>query len=828
MIRGLGRCATLLRLTVVGAGVSVLAAPPARAAEPTATVQISGSSLRAELIQLATRMKASLSLEDGDLCAGPGPALSGRFTMAAGLDRLLEGGRGAWRRLGPNVFEVTCRDPAKPRPSRSRPPPPQPSVEPALELSQMVVVATRRPAPADRLAYPVSALSEPMLVGQGVHDLSDLALLTPAMTVTNLGMGSDKILLRGLSDGPLTGRTQSMVGLYLDDVRLTYNAPDPDLRLVDMETVEVLRGPQGASYGAGSMGGVVHMVTAEPDPSRVSGWVSATGATTDGAAGSHSADAMLNLPLPGDHAALRVVVYEEFDGGYINDSSLHLHDVNPSARTGARLAYETGLGGGWDLTAGLVAQAIDAKDAQYAQASAPPYTRANLVREPHDNNFDEAHVRLHGRLDGAEVQWSTAYILHSLYSRYDATATLFDPVLAEFDPALPDPVPGESAAAYDYRYRTATLVSEGTVASAPTAKLQWLLGAFAARSFLDTDAELTELTPEPVPLLTDLRHDRLDEAAVFGETVLPLASSVDLTVGGRLFTTDTQVTSQVATPLSGVTWSYHTGLAETGFAPKVVLAYHPSPYWLAYVQGAQGYRPGGFNSLYPRVQPLGAAMNLPWRPFTRYGGDRLWSVEAGGKAMLLSDTLRLRGAIFETFWSNLQSDRILWSGLPSTANLGYATNYGLELESAYRLGGLDLKSQLVLNSPELERAYSKSIDRSDFILAVVPDFSAGASARYVRPLSADRSLELDGYWTYLGRSRLVLDAVTAPRMGNYATGRLAASLRDGPWRWTLALENPADVRANTFAYGNPFAVRSAPEVTPLRPRTLSIGFRRDF
>jgi iron complex outermembrane receptor protein len=65
-------------------------------------------------------------------------------------------------------------------------------------------------------------------------------------------------------------------------------------------------------------------------------------------------------------------------------------------------------------------------------------------------------------------------------------------------------------------------------------------------------------------------------------------------------------------------------------------------------------------------------------------------------------------------------------------------------------------------------------------------------------------------------------------MGNYGTGRLAASLRDGPWRWTLALDNPADVRANTFAYGNPFAVRSAPEMTPLRPRTLAIGLRRDF
>ena len=95
-----------------------------------------------------------------------------------------------------------------------------------------MVLATRRPTPADRLAYAVSAIDGRTLSAQGLRDAGDLAMAVPSMTVTNLGAGRDKIMLRGLSDGPLTGRTQSMVGLYLDDTRLTYNAPDPDLLLV--------------------------------------------------------------------------------------------------------------------------------------------------------------------------------------------------------------------------------------------------------------------------------------------------------------------------------------------------------------------------------------------------------------------------------------------------------------------------------------------------------------------------------------------------------------------------------------------------------------------
>src|SRR5205085_621294 len=101
------------------------------------------------------------------------------------------------------------------------------------------------------------------------------------LTVTNLGPGRNKLFVRGLSDGAASGHAQAMVGLYFDDMRLTYNAPDPDLRLVDIDRVELLRGPQGSLYGSGSLGGVLQVVSNRPNATARSGFVSARAETTD-------------------------------------------------------------------------------------------------------------------------------------------------------------------------------------------------------------------------------------------------------------------------------------------------------------------------------------------------------------------------------------------------------------------------------------------------------------------------------------------------------------------------------------------------------------------
>lgn len=777
----------------------------ASAAEQTFAFDIPRKPLKAALIDLAIQSGVSISTQAASACTAGGRPLKGRFTLKAGLETLLAGTGCGFRMIDAHAVEIVRLPPARVAIPKS---PPKLATEPPLDLPDLVVFATRRPTPADRLAYAVSAISGSTVAAQGLRDAGDLAMTVPSMTVTNLGAGRDKIMLRGLSDGPLTGRTQSMVGLYLDDTRLTYNAPDPDLLLIDMAQVEVLRGPQGALYGAGSLGGVLHLVTEQPNPTGFDGWVSATAAATKGGDASSGASAMVNLPLFHRRGAVRLVAYRDVQGGYIDDAGLGLKNVNRTARSGVRLALRLDLDDRWTLTAGAVGQAINADDTQYALATEAPYTRRNQAPEPHDNDFAEIHLGLRGELDSVQARWTVSAVRHDITSRYDASAA--PPV------SLP---PGP--AAFDDGNLIQGLVTEGSLASPALARVQWLAGAFLAHTRQDTDLRLTRLAAPATPAFAEARRDILDEAALFGEATLPLGSSFSATLGGRLFASKARVSSVITSP-TGPPTAFDGKLSRSGFAPKIVLAYALSPTALVYVQAAEGYRASGFNTTGPPGQAFTRAGAEPRRV---YDGDELWSLEAGGKLSALDGRVRLRAALFQAFWKNIQSDQLLPSGLPFTANIGDGRNLGLELEGAYQVGRLRLGGSFLINGPELENANPAFPARGDLRLAGVPARAGGATVHYDWSLGHDLTLELDARYAYVGHTRLTFDAATAPGMGSYANGRLALSLAAPRWRLTAALDNPTNESGDTFAYGNPFALRAATQVTPPRPRTVSITAR---
>lgn len=778
----------------------------ASAAEQTFAFDIPRKPLKAALIDLAIQSGVSISTQAASACAANGRPLKGRFTLKEGLDALLAGTGCGFRMIDVHAVEIVRLPPPKiaiPRPA------PKPATEPVFDLPDLVVFATRHPTPADRLAYAVSAIDGSTVAAQGLRDAGDLAMAVPSMTVTNLGAGRDKIMLRGLSDGPLTGRTQSMVGLYLDDTRLTYNAPDPDLLLVDMAQVEVLRGPQGALYGSGSLGGVLHLVTEQPHADRFEAWVATNLGATRGGDGSHGLSGMINLPIFKGRGAVRAVLYRDQQGGYVDDAGLDLRNVNQTLRSGGRVNLKVDLGEGWTLTGGGAVQFINSDDTQYALATEAPYTRRNHVREPHDNDFAEAHLNLKGEIHGIQARWTVSAVDHDIASRYDATAA--PPVAMAPGPAT-----------YDDDDRTHSLVTEGSLAAADDARVQWLVGVFLARTRQDIDLSLTRLADAPLQAFTEERSDTLDEAALYGEAMVPVGKALSVTLGGRLFTSRTRVSSQSKVP-AGPFASFSGRMEQSGFAPKVVLSYTLSPNALIYVQAAEGYRAGGFNTTGPPGQRFSASGQT--EPRRRYDADELWSLEAGGKVSLLDGRLRLRAAAFQASWKDIQSDELLSSGLPFTANIGDGRNLGLEFEGSYRLGDLRLGANLLLNAPELEKANPAFPARRDVNLAGVPHRAGGVTGHYEWPLGSDLDLELDGRYAYVGHSRLTFDATTAPLMGAYATGRLAVSLVAKGWRGTLALDNPFNARGDSFAYGNPFSLRTTEQITPLRPPTLSLSFR---
>ena len=759
------------------------------------------------LVDFAVQAGISLGLKSASTCTGPAPALVGPFTIGAGLDRLLAGSGCGYRRIDERAYDIVGL-PASAQPSARGVSRVSPPVASGRSLAELLVVATKRPTRADRLAYPVSSVSASDLQRQGVRDLSDLAALIPAMTVTNLGMGRDKVLLRGLSDGPLTGLTQSLVGIYLDDTRLTFNAPDPDLRLVDVDSVEVLRGPQGALYGSGSLTGVVRLVSAAPDATRVVANLAATGSQTKGGRPSASVDAVFNTPVLGGRAALRLVGYHEVDGGYIRDLRLGDDHANRTERDGGRVTAKLDLDNRWSVSVGALLQNITSADTQYAEAARGRNSRAVNVREPHDNNFREINVRIAGAPDWGAVRASIAYIRHGLFSRYDATNS------------PPSPVP-PGPAAFDERDRIDAVVTEGSLMSGGASRLQWLVGAFYAHTWEAAHSTLTSLAPPTSVRYEELRHDSLDEGALYGQATERLSRGLEVTGGGRLFVSVDRVTSADTAYFGQPSFPFSGRVSEVGFAPKVVLADQVAPWLLVYAQAGEGYRAPGINTAAASNERLaGPGGHEPLRAFK---GDELWSLEAGAKLTGLDGRLRFDVAIYEAEWRNIQSDQLLASGIPYTANVGHARNLGFEAEGTFRSGGLELRTELLFNDPVLDKANPAFPILTENGLGVVPNVSFGLFAHYDWRLGNRWSMALDTRWAYVGASHLMLNIASLPRMGDYVTGRVAATLSNDHWRFTLAMDNPADAQGDTFAYGNPFTVRYRRQITPLRPRTVTFG-----
>jgi iron complex outermembrane receptor protein len=698
--------------------------------------------------------------------------------------------------------------PSPPRPAAPAPPPVYP--EDASELSDIVVTAERRPDTAQQAPPALTALSGDRIGLADVTDLTDVSSLVAGMTVTNLGSGRNKILLRGMSDGAFTGLTQSTVAIYLDLAPITYSAPDPDLKLIDIDRVEVLRGPQGTLYGTGPIGGVVRIVTNRPDPDHLKLDLSATQSWTHGGGQNTDYSATGNLPLLDGRLAIRGSIYEETFGGYINDVNLNLHRVNDGSRHGGRVALGGRINADWSATAGYVRQTIDTEDTHYVYRILGGLTRANLVREPHRNDFEETYVTLNGQGDWGRLDASVASIRHSFSSRYDASSALI--TFGSFG----------RIGALDAIKDIDLLVGEATLHSPDTGPLRWLAGGFFSTSKTQSDTTLSALRPLPVELIyTENRADDLDELAVYGEISLDLRPDLTATFGARYYSFSYGAVSDVDH------YGFHRAFIGNGDAagvsPKFGLDYRVNRDLNLYGQISQGHRTGGFNTAGPLWQQFTGRVGMPAR---EYNPDTLWNYEFGAKARLWDGRVQTRLAAFVSRWKDIQSDQFLPTGLAYAVNVGDGANKGLEIETNWQpTDDLTLRFNTLLADPEITRPSAAFNSKGDAGLPGVPAVSANLNGSYRRPLWRDLVFTADGVVAYVGASRLTFDASRRYRMGDYVTGRLAAGIEGDHWSATAFVDNPLDTEANTFSFGDPFRLPEALATTPLRPRTIGLTLR---
>jgi iron complex outermembrane receptor protein len=199
-------------------------------------------------------------------------------------------------------------------------------------LAEVVVTASRREVSAQDLPIAITAVSGAALDQAGIQDMAGLAHMMSGVNYTDRGpfggVNGSTLIMRGLNSESTAfqeGLATSVVppvATYVDDTPLFFN-----MRLQDLDRVEVLRGPQGTLYGSGSLGGTIRFVLNAPDPSGFDAKAEAgLGKTAHTHTTNEDVSGMINLPLS-DTFAVRINAGASDDAGFVNQTNLYVTDA---------------------------------------------------------------------------------------------------------------------------------------------------------------------------------------------------------------------------------------------------------------------------------------------------------------------------------------------------------------------------------------------------------------------------------------------------------------------------------------------------------------------
>ncbi|TFI58596.1 TonB-dependent receptor [Sphingomonas parva] len=766
-------------------------------------LDLPGGRLGDTAVALGRQSGISIGIRDPQLAARRVKAVRGNLSVDEALRRMLAGAGARAVPLGPRTWLIVAAPPparpAKPRrvaPPRARPLPR--TVLPPVEVAEQEIIVTGSKRRLRLAFYPgVATLidgSDPAF--EGPRGSEGLVERVASVTSTHLGPGRNKLFLRGVADSSFNGPTQATVGQYLGETRLTYNAPDPDLRLHDVQRIEILPGPQGTLYGAGSVGGIIRVLPNAPDlldmQAEMGGGASAT---QHGGLGA-DLSGFVNLPLVEDRLGLRLSAYGESEAGYIDDLARGLDDVNRTRTVGGRAALRAASANGWTIDLGLTGQRIRGEDAQFADRDGPPLTRRSRVPQDFRNSYGLADLVVSRDWGDLRLVTATGLVRQTLTEHYDSSR------------------PDGPATQFEQRTEVSMLSAETRLTRDAGEGRGWLVGA----SLISNRSEQTRAIGAPGALrpITGVRNV-IDEATLFGEASIGLLDGVVLTGGGRLSHSRLSGAAlDVPLTFMPLLRSIQASRSETSFLPSASISGRVTPDLTLFLRYQGGFRPGGLSVTGELVQ--------------RFRNDKVATVEGG--ARLRHDGVRpfeAAASLAYTRWSDIQADVIDFAGLPTTTNIGDGRIYTLDLRAAWRpLPGLGLDAGAVLNDSRVTNPVPTVILTPSAPLPNVARVNARFGAEYRMALADDLDLRLTASARYVGKSRLGIGPILGEPQGDWLDTRFGARLESGRHAWTLAISNLLDEEGNRFAFGSPFTLVDTRQITPLRPRSLRLGWDLRF
>ena len=767
-------------------------------------VDLPAGRLGKAIVALGRQAQISIGVSDPAIAALRVPRVQGVLSVRQALARLLQGSGAGFIDLGDRGWRIVHA----PAPARAS----APAQEIIASEPLIVTGSKRRTLLSD---YPGSAAilkMDDLPAGSDGQGTSAIAARLPGVTSTHLGSGRNKLFIRGIADSSFNGPTQATVGQYLGETRLNYNAPDPDLRLYDIATIEVLQGPQGTLHGAGSLGGVLRILPVPPRLDEFQASVSGSAAATAHGAPSADLSGMINLPLVADTLALRAVAYGIRDGGYIDDSLRGKKDVNRTDTIGGRAALRAEPGPGWSIDLGGTFQSIEGRDSQYADRDAPDLTKASPVAQAFSNDYALGQLVIRKQWDGLSLVSATGMVHQDISETYDATP------------------PGGPGSLFEQRNRITLIANEMRLAREMDRGFGGVIGTSLVRNRYRLNRSVGAVAAARA--LAGVKNG-VDEATVFGEATVALLDTVKLTAGGRLTHARLSGAALDAPVAVAALARMRAQRGQTNFLPSLGLTVSPLSDLTLFARYQEGFRPGGIAVRDESVQ--------------HFRNDDVTSIEAG---------LRYGGegdfdaalSVAHTHWRDIQADLTDGDGLPSTVNIGDGRIWSIDAAIGWRpLPGLRISAAGVfadskLTSPAPAFVVLRASLRANNAIpiaatAVIADsdalpnvarFNGRLGAEYEAWLGGGYDLRVSAWGRYVGRSRLGIGPVLGVAQGDYLDTALSARIGKGRAGLFLSATNLFDTIGNRFALGSPFTLPFASQITPLRPRTIRIGMDMRF
>lgn len=744
----------------------------------------------------------------------------------------------------------------------------------AATLDTVVVTARKRDESLAKVPEAITVFTSQAIEAYNIQSFDDYATKTPNISFAYGGgptgiADARTVAIRGITGQNLFG-TAGATGFYIDDTPVP-GSIDP--RVLDIDNIEVLKGPQGTLFGESSLGGNVRLITKRPNLSNDDiGYMVEAGATSGGGGADGGAGFIGNLVLIPDVLATRVVMFGNHDAGYLT-RTFPTDPASPGVSDPFLDVPRTSVGNqGADTTFGgsistlwKVADDFEARfrvmyqDTEYHGFPAafaplpefePQYTLNRAVNAQPDalDRWALPSLDLKYTGTGFSVVSSTSYFYRHTHDLEDSTygtqqilnsyykvTTLPDQPYLWDGERYHNQLTEEARLSFDPIYNFSGTVG---VFYSNTRSLFFIPPTYANGLVAATASGNNAVgIPWPNDLIWEQNNPGTQkDTSVFGEFYYKFLDQFTATLGLRKYWLK-QTTDYTANGFMnfGATPSDPEENKESGVDPKFGLSYQITDAAMVYASASKGFRAGGAQANFSGC----ALTGLPIEDITHIKSDTLWSYEAGTKVQIPDTGILFSGSGFHINWDNLQQQVALPCGYYLQLNGGSASINGGEVELDGRVTdaltmrfGAGYEKTKIVNPGALSYAgVTPGAPIQD-----VPSWTASVGAVYTQPLTPN----LDGFvsadYSYTGNSVSLLNGGLGLYGDRpvYSLANLRFGVKHDKQEVSLNIHNLTNAKPNLgdigyvgYAQYNSSGV-IIPQVATMPPLTVILQYKNNF